>query len=373
MELARLEPDDARVALNSWGISEHAREACLKLLPTSITSLSVEASLVESITRLMLERWNVVLYGPPGTGKTVAALAVAADWEKRFGRESVFQVTFHPSYAYEDFVQGFRPRDDNPAEFELRPGLLLEACERATEYQQVAESGSEPSRVLVVLDEINRGDVSRIFGELISYIEADKRGLAFRLAQSPTKEFAIPSNLYFLGTMNTADKSISLLDVALRRRFAFWSFAPDYGIFARIPSWEQTIDGIDLGRLLRSINLRLMAQDIEVDRAVGQAVLKIVVGSANPLSELRKRIRFDVWPLVSEYCYVDRSKIRAVLGDLVDESGMLLELTDDQFKQALTDLTIAEVAVPLEPVEEGVAALEEPDDSGDEDLDVANP
>jgi hypothetical protein len=361
MELAALEPDDARQALERWGIGEHAQEACLKLLPTSIRSLAVDPNQIESVTELILERWNVVLYGPPGTGKTVTALAVAAEWERRFGRQSVFQVTFHPSYSYEDFVQGFRPKDDPADEFELRPGILLQAVDRAMEQQQTAEAGTEPNRVLVILDEINRGDTSRIFGELISYIEADKRGLPFRLAQSPAKEFIVPRNLYFLGTMNTADKSISLLDVALRRRFAFWSFEPDYEIFARIPSWESVIENIELGALLRSINSRLLAQDIEPDRAIGQAVLKIPAGSAEPLNELRKRVRFDVWPLVAEYCYIDRSKIRAVLGDLVDEAGNLLDLSDESFKEALVSLTTPAVVEPVtdEAIEE---MLEESED-----------
>ncbi len=271
--------------------------------------------------RLLDAKRNVVLYGPPGTGKTRAALQVRQTWLQQNGADSVVLTTFHPSYSYEDFIQGWRP-DPTPAAqpsgFSLKPGVLLAAIQAAKDAAVV-----DPGRkVLLVIDEINRGDVARIFGEVITFIEHDKRNLEFTTAQDRGTKHEIPSNLYVLGTMNTADKSISLMDVALRRRFAFIPCLPNPGAFEASPDWLGEVGGIDIGELLRKINLRLQAQDIEVDRQVGHALLSVDKASVEPEETLIDRLFYDVLPLVEEYLYADRDAIREVLPGLVDEDGV---------------------------------------------------
>lgn len=290
---------------------------------------------------LLLERYNVIFYGPPGTGKTYTALAIDGEWTRRYGLNSVFRVTFHPSYGYEDFVQGFRPAETKPEQFELKPGALLLASERAL---AIADDG----RVLLIIDEINRGDVSRIFGELITYIDSDKRGVTFSLAQSPGKRFQIPGNLFFLGTMNTADRSISLLDVALRRRFAFVEFPPDRRAFDALSGWRREVAGISLGELLSTLNKRLLAEGIEPDRAIGHGLLRISTIAKDPIGELRRRFRYDIVPLIHEYCYLDRSRIRRILGPLVDEEGRLPEVSDGGFLAAVAELAGVQLPPPAE-------------------------
>ncbi|WP_175890337.1 McrB family protein [Burkholderia cepacia] len=286
---------------------------------------------------LLLERKNVVFYGPPGTGKTYGALQVASTWEAENGTGSVFKVTFHPSYGYEEFVLGLRPSRTEPSVFVPTPGILLVAAERAEALRREGKS------VLLLIDEINRGDVARIFGELITYIEPEKREIGCFLAQRPDREFAVPENIYFLGTMNTADKSVSLIDVALRRRFAFVDFPADPTAFERVPAWASSVAGIPLRLILEQLNAKLALEGIEADRNVGQALLRVDATDSSPLRTLRRRFHFDIVPLIAEYCYLDSQRMQTVLGGLVDSVGRFTCQSDAEFETALRAWLGAEV------------------------------
>ncbi|MGH9160231.1 MAG: McrB family protein [Vicinamibacteraceae bacterium] len=301
------------------------------------------------IIEILRRRGNVVLYGPPGTGKTYRALQVRNHWEQTNGADSVFAVTFHPSYSYEDFVQGFRPKAEEPSEFELTDGILLGACERAQELADGSPDGQEPPKVLLLIDEINRGDVARIFGELITYIEFDKRGEPFFLSQDPQEARAIPPNVYFLGTMNTADKSISLLDVALRRRFAFVEFPPNGDAFVEVDGWADVVGDVQLGQLLEALNARLLVEGIEWDRSIGHALLSVDNDSDDAPRDLRQRLEFDIYPLVAEYCYLDPARLGRVLPGLVDLNGRFMAgLTNEELVQALVAIQEGPDRAPVE-------------------------
>lgn len=293
----------------------------------SVTTSSIES--YPEYYQLLESRHNVVFYGPPGTGKTHAALQIACEWERINGPQTVYKVTFHPSYGYEDFVIGYKPKDDGSSSFSLKEGILMIAAERAVTL------AAEGKKVLLLIDEINRGDVARIFGELITYIEVEKRGIGSFLAQRPDSEFSVPQNLYFLGTMNTADKSISLLDVALRRRFAFVDFPADPSSFDRIPSWASSISGISLRRILEHLNERLVSEGIDSDRSVGQALMKVDSSALDPLMMLRQRFQYDIVPLIAEYCHLDRNRMQNVLGGLIDTQGRFSAKTNVEFENAL--------------------------------------
>ena len=168
-------------------------------------------------------RRNLLLQGPPGTGKTFLARRLA--WLLLGTRDEsrIELVQFHPSYGYEDFMLGFRP--DAQGRFHLVPGVLPLLCQRAA---------ADPTRpYFLLIDEVNRGNVPRIFGELLLLLEADKRGPAnaLRLPYAPAEapRFFVPENLYVIGTLNLADRSLSPLDYALRRRFAFVALGPQFG------------------------------------------------------------------------------------------------------------------------------------------------
>jgi 5-methylcytosine-specific restriction protein B len=181
-----------------------------------------EAELDAALAGLRRRR-NLLLQGPPGTGKTFLARRLA--WLLLGARDEsrLEMVQFHPSYGYEDFVLGFRPGPGG--QFQLVPGVLPLLCQRAVQ---------DPDRpYFLLIDELNRGNVARIFGELLLLLEADKRGPAhaLRLPYAPPEapRFYVPDNLYVIGTLNLADRSLAPLDYALRRRFAFVGLSPQFG------------------------------------------------------------------------------------------------------------------------------------------------
>ena len=188
------------------------------------------AELFSSATELdaalagLARRRNLLLQGPPGTGKTFLARRLAWLLLGTQDESRIELVQFHPSYGYEDFMLGFRP--DAKGRFRLVPGVLPLLCQRA------AADPSQPYFLLI--DEVNRGNVPRIFGELLLLLEADKRGPAhaLRLPYAPPEapRFFVPDNLYVIGTLNLADRSLSPLDYALRRRFAFVALGPQFGV-----------------------------------------------------------------------------------------------------------------------------------------------
>ena len=173
---------------------------------------------LHEIKDLLEDKKQVIFQGPPGTGKTYVAQKLA---EHLAGsRDRVTLVQFHPSYAYEDFVQGFRPTLQNgQAGFELRDGPLLRAAERARQ---------EPdAKHFLIIDEINRGNLAKVFGELYYLLEYRDEAITLQYQEDKNRKFSLPKNLYIIGTMNTADRSIALVDLALRRRFYFVEFHPD--------------------------------------------------------------------------------------------------------------------------------------------------
>ena len=222
-------------------------------------------------------------------------------------------VTFHQSYSYEEFVEGIRPvfadeDAEEDAEYALRDGLFKRMCAQAREH---------PDRTYALLiDEINRGNISKIFGELISLVEDSKRegapdAMTVRLPCSG-EDFSVPGNLYLLGTMNTADRSLALMDTALRRRFSFERVDPDPSVLEGM-----FIEGISLERLLRVLNERIEVL-YDKEHAIGHAYFLGLRG----LGDLAEVFSKKIIPLLEEYFFDDWEKIRLVLGDNQKTQGM---------------------------------------------------
>ncbi|WP_422755292.1 AAA family ATPase [Micromonospora sp. WMMD708] len=239
---------------------------------------------------LLAERRQVILYGPPGTGKTFLAKNLAA---KLTESHAVKLIQFHPSYTYEDFFEGFRPAsgDDGTLRFKLTSGPLRQLADDARENPSIA--------YILIIDEINRGNLAKIFGELYFLLEYRDQGIRL---QYSTGEFTLPPNLYLIGTMNTADRSIALVDAAMRRRFAFVELHPTKPPVAGLLRRWLDREGLDSDapELLDALNGRLE----DADYAVGPSHFMRESVHTRP-DGLDRVWRHDILPLLVEHHYAD--------------------------------------------------------------------
>ena len=220
----------------------------------------------------------------------------------------VKSVTFHQSYSYEDFIEGIKPKSaDGQIYYNIEDGL----------FKQVAEDASaDPSnKYVLVIDEINRGNISKIFGELITLIERDKQdGPPTKLTYSK-ESFKVPKNLFIIGTMNTADRSLIQIDAALRRRFAFVELMPEPKLLTK------EIDGISLQTLLTVLNQRIVQEGLR-EKQIGHSYFMKV----ESLEDLQFIFTHDVVPLLQDYFFDDYGKLEEILGsDFVDSENMVIK------------------------------------------------
>ena len=180
--------------------------------------LLLDVNFLQKVKTLLYDKRQIIFQGPPGTGKTFVAQKFAICLARY--KDRVTLVQFHPSYAYEDFVRGFRPTlKEGQAGFALQDGPLLHAAQKAREEPE--------AKHFLIIDEINRGNLAKVFGELYFLLEYRDEKIRMQYQEDSEEDFFLPNNLYIIGTMNTADRSIALVDLALRRRFYFIEFHPD--------------------------------------------------------------------------------------------------------------------------------------------------
>jgi 5-methylcytosine-specific restriction enzyme B len=309
------------------------------------------------IQAILDRKHQVIVYGPPGTGKTHWARQAALDlasyaaYDLPFGdlepeRQAtisgqghqpglVRMCAFHPAYGYEDFLEGYRPLSrpgSGQLAFERRDGIFKRLC---------ADARQQPDhRFFLIVDEINRGDIPRIFGELLTVLEHDKRGKEILLPLSG-EAFSVPKNVYLIGTMNTADRSIALLDAALRRRFGFVELMPDSRALG-----NAVLAGVPLGPWLDALNRRIcehVGRDAR-NLQVGHAYLMDGGKPVTDFTQFARIVQEDILPLLQEYCYEDYEALEKILGPaLVDrtEQRLRLELFDQARQTELVSALLA--------------------------------
>lgn len=268
---------------------------------------------IEIIIDIIEQKKQIILQGAPGTGKTYSSAEIAVElidenapndrkelmkrYKELIDKEQIFFTTFHQSMDYEEFVEGIKPRTvNNNIIYELNDGIFKKACEMANKNK----------KVVLIIDEINRGNISKIFGELITLLEADKRKgeeneIEVILPYSKEK-FSVPNNLYIIGTMNTADRSIGYIDYALRRRFAFYTIKADkteienyyYNIK---PTPNCKVKAINLFNKVKTLIKQNRNEEFKLD--------DIMIGHsyfmAKNLEELQNKLDYEIKPLLLEY------------------------------------------------------------------------
>ena len=317
---------------------------------------------IDEITAILDHKKQVILYGPPGTGKTYWANEYVKHFiTERFKKERdipditeehkkefqeyvdtyVRRCTFHPEYGYEHFIEGFKPEIRGEGDkggqmvFDLDPGIFKKLCDEARKDMK--------NKYYLIIDEINRGDIPRIFGELITLIESDKRKLEFGVSlphsgnkdKEECEKFYVPPNVYIIATMNTADRSIALLDTALRRRFGFLEMKPDASVFGTNDVNVKVPKGgtIELKKWFKELN-----GELKKALTSRHDVEHIMIGHSYflPTDKLGKRtnessdsptifeqiIKYEILPLVQEYCYEDKTARETLEKHIYDTTGV---------------------------------------------------
>jgi len=356
-EVTKEKEPKAELAEKSQGNSKIMKNEILKEENKEYKTIASERSKLDK---------NIILYGPPGTGKTyntkIYAVAICENNTENNAIESYKQkdydsitktynelvengrivfTTFHQSYGYEDFIEGIKAETiDGQVFYRPEDGVFKKLCDEAKKKENIDKN------YVLIIDEINRGNISKIFGELITLIEETKRAgeneaLEVILPYSK-KRFSVPKKIYIIGTMNTADRSIALIDTALRRRFQFIEMMPNAEVLMEMKANEINIDVIadeelkrdlvknniekeigsevklklDVVEMLKTINKRI---EVLYDREhmIGHAYFTKLAGSKpkESMSILSSIFKNKIIPLLQEYFYEDYSKIRLILGD----------------------------------------------------------
>ena len=252
----------------------------------------------DDLVRMLLQKKNIILQGAPGVGKTYAAKRLAYSILGKKDEDHVGFVQFHQNYSYEDFVMGYKPTEDGG--FELRDGIFYKFCIKA--------ANNPEQKFFFIIDEINRGNLSKIFGELLMAIESDYRGEKVTLAYSD-KPFSVPENVYIIGMMNTADRSLALIDYALRRRFSFKEQKPAFETknFVR---YKESLKSDLFNEIIK--NIIDLNKEISDDDSLGGG---FCIGHSHFCNKteattewLRDVINYDILPTLSEYWFDDKVK-----------------------------------------------------------------
>ncbi|HHV71866.1 MAG TPA: EVE domain-containing protein, partial [Clostridia bacterium] len=280
----------------------HSEEPEIKYDPYTeddfLSEVFMDAENYNTLVNLLRTKKNIILQGAPGVGKTFTAKRLAFSMMGQKDTSRLMMVQFHQSYSYEDFIMGFRPSKDG---FELTPGPFYQFCKKAQD--------DDERDYFFIIDEINRGNVSKIFGELMMLIEKDKRGEKLRLLYS-NELFSVPNNVYIIGMMNTADRSLAIIDYALRRRFAFFELEPafDSAGFKRVMQQANNPKFNTLVEQIKALN-DFISKDESLGSGFRIGHSYLCTNSEVTDEWLEAIIKYELLPLLNEYWFDEPSKI----------------------------------------------------------------
>ena len=253
----------------------------------------------ENLVAVLRNKKNIILQGAPGVGKTFAARRLAWSMMGEKDDSRIEFVQFHQNYSYEDFMMGYKPVEDG---FELKYGIFYRFCQKAA---------NQPDKeFFFIIDEINRGNMSKIFGELLMLIEKDYRGIKATLAYNGLS-FSVPKNLYIIGMMNTADRSLAMIDYALRRRFSFFEVEPGFDSEGFI-HYQNGLNNETLNELVNKV--KDLNREISLDKSLGKGFCighSYFCGRDVCTEEwLHSIVDYDILPMLSEYWFDDANKLQ---------------------------------------------------------------
>lgn len=253
----------------------------------------------ESLVTVLRNKKNIILQGAPGVGKTFAARRLAWSMMGKKDDSRIEFVQFHQNYSYEDFIMGYKPVEDG---FELKYGVFYRFCQKAA---------NQPDKeFFFIIDEINRGNMSKIFGELLMLIEKDYRGTKATLAYNG-RSFTVPKNLYIIGMMNTADRSLAMIDYALRRRFSFFEMEPGFDSEGFI-HYQTSLNNETLNELINKV--KDLNREISLDKSLGKGFRighSYFCGRDICTEEwMHSIVDYDILPMLSEYWFDDANKLQ---------------------------------------------------------------
>ena len=290
-----IDEDDDEIPETETTLDNYDKEDFLK-------DVYISADSYTTLVGLMTRKRNVILLGAPGVGKSFAAKRLAYSMMGVMDSSRVKTVQFHQSYTYEDFIEGFRPSVSGTG-FEIKKGVFYNFCKEA-------ENDSE-NDYFFIIDEINRGNLSKIFGELFTLIEADKRGKRKMELLYSSDNFSVPKNVYIIGMMNTADRSLAMIDYALRRRFAFFEMKPAF----ESEGFREYQYGLKNDKFNKLIDCVIsLNQRITDDESLGEGFCighsyfcDIEEIKENTLTDI---VEFEIIPLLKEYWFDEPSKVK---------------------------------------------------------------